>query len=246
MSTQLPVTIDRSSPVPLYHQLAGQLSAAIENGLLQPGDAFENELSLADRLDLSRPTVRRAIAELVQRGLLVRRRGVGTTVASKAIHRKAELTSLYEDLVRSGREPSTEVLQFDAHTTDIRAAEKLGLPYDTPLIFVERLRTTDGVPMAVLRNWLPVSIPGLSREILAARGLYNVLRDMGIRPAVGHQMIGARRPTSRERRLLDLKAGDPLLTMSRVAFDAAGKPVEFGDHCYRYDQYYFDMTVHEH
>ncbi|MFZ1285898.1 MAG: GntR family transcriptional regulator, partial [Candidatus Phosphoribacter sp.] len=66
---QLPVLIDRSSPVPLYHQLAEQLTAAIEDSALQPGDPFENELALADRLDLSRPTVRRAIAELVARGL---------------------------------------------------------------------------------------------------------------------------------------------------------------------------------
>ena len=88
---QIPVTIDRSSPVPLYHQLYEQLSAAIETGRLKPGDAFENELALADRLQLSRPTVRRAIAELVSRGLLVRRRGVGTTVASQVIHRRDEL-----------------------------------------------------------------------------------------------------------------------------------------------------------
>ena len=67
--TTIPVIIDRSSPVPLYHQLAEQLTAVIEDGTLKPGDAFENELALADRLDLSRPTVRRAIAELVGRGL---------------------------------------------------------------------------------------------------------------------------------------------------------------------------------
>ena len=85
--------IDRTSPVPLYHQLAQQLTAAIEGGALKPGDAFENELSLAERLDLSRPTVRRAIGEMVARGLLVRRRGIGTTVANEVIHRRDELTS---------------------------------------------------------------------------------------------------------------------------------------------------------
>ena len=240
------MVIDRSSPVPLYHQLAEQLAAAINGGSLQSGDAFENELSLADRLGLSRPTVRRAIAELVSSGLLVRRRGVGTTVANKAIHRKAELTSLYEDLVQSGRKPVTEVLSFSPSAVDIRAAETLGLPYDAPLIFIERLRSTDGVPMAILRNWMPASIQGLSAEVLAKRGLYDVLRESGVRPAVAHQMIGARRPTARERHLLDLKPGDPLLTMSRAAFDSSGNPVEFGDHCYRYDQYFFDITVHEH
>jgi GntR family transcriptional regulator len=231
--------------MPLYHQLAEQLASAINTGQLQPGDPFENELSLADRLGLSRPTVRRAIAELVDLGLLVRRRGVGTTVANRAIHRQAELTSLHDDLLKSGRTPLTQVLEFVPATTDVRAAEALGLPYDTPLIFVERLRRADDSPISVMRNWLPATCPGLSAEVLTKSGLYEVLRGYGIRPAVAHQMIGARRPSARERRLLQLKPGDPLLTMSRVAFDATGNPVEFGDHCYRYDQYYFDFTVHE-
>ena len=138
----IPVVIDRTSPVPLYHQLAEQLTAAIEDGRLQPGDPFENELALAERLDLSRPTVRRAIAELVGRGLLVRRRGVGTTVASQVIHRRDELTSLYDDMVRRGQEPRTEVLAFSRRRRR-RAAKALGLPADTPLLSVERLRTGD-------------------------------------------------------------------------------------------------------
>jgi GntR family transcriptional regulator len=231
--------------VPLYHQLAEQLSDAIESGELQPGDPFENELSLAKRLDLSRPTIRRAIAELVNRGLLVRRRGVGTTVASKAIHRKAELTSLYEDLAASGRKPLTTVITYQTEVTDANAAEKMGLPFDSPLIFVERLRSTQDIPMALMRNWLPYPESVLPKDLLIERGMYDLLREGGIRPAVGHQIIGARRPSGRERQLLDLKPGDPLLTMSRVAFDAAGRPVEFGDHCYRWDQYFFDITVYE-
>lgn len=113
---QIPVMIDRASPVPLYHQLAEQLTAAVEDGTLQPGDPFENELALADRLDLSRPTVRRAIAELVSRGLLVRRRGVGTAVASEVIHRRDELTSLFEDMERKGKRPITRVLDIDRHS----------------------------------------------------------------------------------------------------------------------------------
>ncbi len=91
MANPVDVRIDRETPVPLYHQLAEQLSAAIANGQLQPGDAFENEVAMADRLGLSRPTVRRAIQELVGQGLLLRRRGLGTTVAGRQIHRRAEL-----------------------------------------------------------------------------------------------------------------------------------------------------------
>ncbi|MFQ6171047.1 GntR family transcriptional regulator [Oryzobacter sp. R7] len=243
---QIPVVIDRGSPVPLYHQLAEQLTAAVENGTLRPGDPFENELALADRLDLSRPTVRRAIAELVARGLLVRRRGVGTTVASQVIHRRDELTSLYDDMVRKGQQPRTEVLSFDSGVTDAAAAEALGLPPDTPLVSVERLRSVGKVPTALMHNWLPPQFADLTAADLEDGSLYGLLRARGVRPVIAHQSIGARRPVARERRLLGLGAGDPLLTMSRRAYAADGSAVEYGDHCYRYDQYTFDVTVHEH
>lgn len=240
------VSIDRTSPVPLYHQLAEQLTAAIESGQLGPGDAFENELALADRLALSRPTVRRAIAELVARGLLVRRRGVGTTVASQVIHRRDELTSLYDDMVRRGQQPTTRVLGFRSAATNAGAAAALGLLPETPLVSIERLRLAGDVPTAVMHNWLPPRFADVTAEEVASGSLYAALRDRGVRPVIAHQTIGARRPTAGERKLLGLKPGDPLLTMTRRAYDADGAAVEFGDHCYRYDQYAFDVTVHDH
>ncbi len=244
MAIKIPVSIDRTSPVPLYHQLAEQLAAAIDTGVLKPGDAFENELSLAERLDLSRPTVRRAIIELVTRGLLVRRRGVGTTVAQEVIHRRDELTSLYDDLASRGHTPLTEVLQFIPEFVDQRVAKALGLEPDEPLVYLERLRSVEEGPMAVLRNWLPPGLGDLDTTAIADRGLYAVLRDRGIVPAVGHQIIGARPAVREERRLLGLDRNDPVLTMSRRAYDASGQPVEYGDHCYRYDRYKFDLTVY--
>ena len=178
--------IDRASPVPLYHQLAEQLTAAIEDGTLAPGDPFENELALAERLDLSRPTVRRAIAELVNRGLLVRRRGVGTAVASEVIHRRDELTSLFEDMQRKGRKPITRVLDLDRHTVNPRAAAALNLPPDTPLFYVERLRLAGDIPTALMHNWLPPQFNDISSEDLAGGSLYAVLLTRGVRPVVAH------------------------------------------------------------
>ena len=244
MAQQIQVSIDRNSPVPLYHQLAEQLAAAVDDGVLKPGDAFENELSLADRLELSRPTVRRAIVELVTRGLLVRRRGIGTTVANEVIHRRNELTSLYDDLRRGGREPLTEVLDFNTTIVDARAAQVLGLDPETKLVYLERLRSVQEGPMAILRNWLAPSWADLPLEDLTSQGLYNVLRRRGAIAAVAHQTIGARRAEPDERKLLQLDKNDPVLTMTRRAYDSAGNPVEFGDHCYRYDRYVFDITVY--
>ncbi len=244
MAQQLPVQIDRNSPVPLYHQLAEQLAEAIDTGVLKPGDAFENELSMAERLNLSRPTVRRAIIELVSRGLLVRRRGIGTTVANEVVHRRYGLPSLYDDLKRSGKNPRSEVLQFTTNYTDPHVAEMLGLAPKTPLVYVERLRATDEGPVAVLRNWLSPDWADLEIEELATYGLYTLIRARNIVPAVGYQHIAARHPNEVEQQLLKLQPTDPVLTMSRRAYDPSGQAVEYGDHCYRWDRYAIDITAY--
>ncbi|GAA4574890.1 myo-inositol degradation transcriptional regulator [Planotetraspora kaengkrachanensis] len=238
------VSIDRSSPVPLYHQLAEQLSTAIASGTLQPGDPFENEIALAERLNLSRPTVRRAIQELVNQGLLLRRRGLGTTVANRKVHRRAELTSLYDDLKRDGGRPATTVLRHEI-VRDERVATALDLPADAELLAIVRLRLSDERPLAILHNWLPPVFNDIAREDLEGAGLYAVMRDRGVRPVVAHQTIGARTPTAAERRHLGLKPSEPVLTMTRVAFDAVGNAVEYGDHCYRAQDYSIEVMVDE-
>ncbi len=84
----LQLSVDRSSPVPLYFQLSQQLETAIETGKLAPGSLLGNEIELAGRLGLSRPTVRQAIQSLVDKGLLVRRRGIGTQVVHSQVKRR--------------------------------------------------------------------------------------------------------------------------------------------------------------
>ena len=129
----LSVELDRSSPVPLYFQVAQVFEKAILDGQLKPGDRFENELALASRLSLSRPTTRRAIQELVDKGLLVRKRGVGTQVVQTPVHRPVELTSLFDDLVRAGQEPSTTVLAYGIDPAPADIAGHLNLPAGTDI-----------------------------------------------------------------------------------------------------------------
>jgi GntR family transcriptional regulator len=241
---QIQVCVDRQSPVPLYYQLAEQLARAIRDGILKPGDPFENEVALAERLGMSRPTVRRSIAELVSQGLLVRRRGVGTAVAHAAVHRRGELTSLHDDLRTAGRVPGTRVLRLEYGATDRRAAGVLELDARTPLVYLERLRLVDGKPFALLRNWLPPAAGDLSARDLESRGLYDLLRDRGIVPAVAHQSVGSRPAVPDEQVLLGLGRAASVLTMTRRAYNSAGHPVEFGDHSYRPDGYQIDVTVY--
>jgi GntR family transcriptional regulator len=242
MVQQVRISIDRSSPVPLYHQLAEQLSAAITDGRLQPGDPFENEIALSERLLLSRPTVRRAIQEMVDQGLLVRRRGLGTTVANRKVHRRAELTSLYDDLEREGRAPRTVVLEHEIGENEA-AASALDLEPHAMLLSVVRLRYAGDLPLALMRNWLPPAYSDITREELEQTGLYAALRARGVKPVVARQTFGARMPTAAERRHFHMRGTQPLLTMSRTAFDAQGSAVEYGEHCYPAQDYSIDIMV---
>ena len=117
--------IDRSSPVPLYFQIANRIEQAIADGALPPGSRLENEIAIGMALKLSRPTIRRALEELVRKGLLVRRRGIGTQVVQRPVRRKLELTSLYDDLSRGGQHPATRVLSHGVIAADAQMAERL-------------------------------------------------------------------------------------------------------------------------
>ncbi|MDO8106618.1 GntR family transcriptional regulator [Isoptericola sp. b441] len=242
MPQPLRVELDRSSPVPLYHQVAQAIQAAIDDGRLPSGALLENEVSLAARLGISRPTARQALRELVDKGRLVRRRGAGTRVAPAAIRRPADLTSLFDDLNRAGRSPSTTVLEHRTVPASPEVAEALDLAEGAAVVATRRLRLADGEPLAVLGNFLPVSIAP-DRVELESDGLYACLRTRGVMPRVANRRIGARSATAAEARLLGEPARAALLTVEGTAFDETGTPVEFGRHVYRASRYTFDATL---
>lgn len=235
--------IDRSSPVPLYFQIASRLEKAIIDGDLPPGARLENEIALGDRLNLSRPTIRRALQELVSKGLLVRRRGIGTQVVQGPVTRKVELTSLYEDLARGGQHPETQLLTHEVVEADETVADRLAVPGGAPVLHLRRVRLSDGVPLAVLENFLPEEFIDLSKGELQSRGLYQLIRSRGTLIRLAQQRIGARAATTEESHLLEIKSHGPVLTMDRTAYDISGKAVEFGHHCYRPDLYAFEITL---
>ena len=242
MSQPLRIDLDRSSPVPLYHQVATAIDGAIENGRLQPGEFLENEVALANRLGISRPTARQALQDLVDRGRLVRKRGVGTQVAPARIHRPVELTSLFGDLLKDGRKPTTQLLAWEVVPANQDVAAALEVPEGTDVVHIRRLRLADDEPLAVMSNYVPVDIAPTADEMTSG-GFYDSLRAHGAVPKVARQRIGARTATTAEAKMLDESPRAALLTMERTAYDDAGKAVEFGQHIYRASRYMFDTTL---
>ncbi len=243
MTTRPRISLDRSSPVPLYFQIAEQLERAISDGQLAPGDKMDNEIALAAELGLSRPTMRQAIQVLVDKGLLVRKRGVGTQVVQNRIRRSVELTSLHDDLDRAGKHPRTTVLRLELGEAGPEARDHLGLA-DGDLVWdLERLRYAGDEPLALLHNTVPRSVADLGAVDLDRTGLYEVLRARGVHMRVANQEIGARRARPWEAQLLREPEDAPLLTMQRTAYDDGGRAVEYGTHVYRPDLYSFQLTL---
>lgn len=239
----LAVDLDRSSPVPLYFQVAQELERRILDNEMPAGTKLENELVMADRLGLSRPTLRRAIEYLVDRGMLVRKRGVGTQVVRPRVRRPVELSSLYDDLHRAGEQPRTEVLRLAVEAPPGPAAAQLEMAPGSEVYVVERLRYARGEPLALMCNYLPPDLVRLDEERLSQEGLYQLLRTAGVRLKVASQSIGARSATAAEARTLGETKGAPLLSMDRTVYDDVGRVVEVGSHIYRANRYSFELTL---
>jgi DNA-binding GntR family transcriptional regulator len=238
-----PVEVDRTSPVPLYYQVATRLQELIEKGEIGVGARIENEVDLAERLGVSRPTTRRAIQYLVERGMLVRKRGVGTQVVHPKVRRPVELSSLYDDLVNADRAPRTEVLDLRVVAASEEIAKALEITPGTTVTWFERLRYAGGEPLALMHNAIPADLLPLTAGDLAEYGLYELLRRAGFVPRIATQVIGARSATASEARMLDEKRGASLLTMTRTAWDASGRALEYGSHLYRASRYSFEVSL---
>ena len=240
---ELMMQLDRASVVPLYQQLAEEIRTAIRGGLLRRGSQLSNEIGLAKQFGVSRPTTRRAIQELVDQGLLVRKRGVGTQVVHDHISRPLQLSSLFDDLALNDKAPETTILTNEVTPAPVEVAAKLLLPSNQPVLHLRRLRMTSGEPLAILENFLPARLADIGGTDLASIGLYQAMRDAGVRMRVANQRVGARDGSVDECRLLSEPESSPVMTMERLTHEDSGRPVEWGRHVYRASRYEFCMTL---
>lgn len=235
--------MDRTSPIPLWFQVASYLEEAIVSGAIAQGTRLDNEILLAERLDVSRPTMRRAMGQLVSRGLVARRRGIGTRVIQPKVRRPLELTSLFDDLSAAGQQPTTTLLRFETVEASEEVAERLHLGEGTEVFWIERVRFAREQPIARMTNYLPIDVVTFGAEALEGDGLYDLLRRSGVRLHSAAQTLGARNATAPEARQLGEPRGAALLTMERVTTDDQGNIVEYASHLYAASRYSFEIHL---
>jgi len=235
--------VDRTSPIPLWFQVAQHFEQSIAAGTLPQGTLLDNEILLAEQLGISRPTMRRAMEQLVDQGLIVRRRGIGTRVVQPKVRRPLELTSLHDDLASTGQQPTTTVLRFETLGAGPEVAARLRLEPGDPVVLVERLRNALDQPIARMTNWLPSDVVTFDEDALASTGLYDLLRRTGVHLHSATQTVGARTATAAEARELGEPRGAALLTMERETLDDHGTVVEFASHLYAASRYSFEINL---
>ncbi|WP_218566409.1 GntR family transcriptional regulator [Vallicoccus soli] len=229
-------------PVPKHEQLRLLLLRECTERL-RPGDALPSERQLCEEHGVSRITVREAVGQLVAEGVLVRVRGKGTFVAERRVQSRLHLASFTQDMRRRGHEPRTAVLGLSevAPPGHVRAA--LRLRRQDSAVWVRRLRTADGEPMALEDSWyVPALVPGLTRED-AEGSLYALFADRyGLVIDSAEQTVTAVTAGPDDAPLLGVPLGAPLLLFDRVSC-AAGRPVEVTSSWYRADRYSVSMSL---
>ena len=229
--------LDEASTLPLYQQLQRKLRLAIENRVLGADDALPPERDLAEELNVSRITVRKAIDGLVEEGLLIRKQGSGTFVTNRVEKNFAKLTSFSEDMRARGRKPRSVWLDRAAGAVTPGESLTLRSSPGTPVYRFSRIRYADDAPMAleyatVLAGCLP-SVESVETS------LYEALERTGNRPVRALQRLRAVLLTAEQAQLLKAQEKDAGLLVERVGFLKDGRAVEFSQSFYRGDIYDF-------
>ena len=228
-----------------YQHVREELEAEIERGRRPVGSRLPPERALAEHFGVSRVTLRRALGELAEAGI-IGRSGAGWVVASPAIGEPPNALMSFSEMAASrGLVPGARVLERRTRPATIDEAEALGLAPGAPLFELERLRSLDGVPILIDRTRIPLSLaPGLDGVDLQGRSLYEVLeQQFGMRPTRARFALEAIAADERRAELLGLEPGQPLLRCLQQTEDEAGRQMELCEMVYRGDRYRFRATL---
>jgi GntR family transcriptional regulator len=225
---------------PRYEQLYRYLAAAIADGTFAADTQLPPERELAEIAMVSRVTVRKAVAQLVEENVLEQRRGAGTFVKSprsRMDHSLSTLTSFTEYMRQRGRQPTSQILNRGLFQPIPMEQQALGITAPDRVARIERLRSADGVAMAIEWSSLPADI--LPDPDIVQNSLYDVLRAGGRAPTRAVQRISAVMIKASEARLLDLPMGSAVLRIERTGYLPSGRPIEYTRGLYRSDIYDF-------
>ena len=226
--------------LPLYSQIEESLLRRITSGALSQGEALPSEQELARLYGVSRMTARQALQQLKQKGYLITVRRKGTFVTTPKIEKTlARLQGFSQEMLRSGKRPSSIVLEHAQLLPPLEIRERLQLEAGDRVYKLRRLRLADKMPIAVEVSYLPTrDVPGIESINFATKSLYSVLQHRyGLSVGWSEDTIEASKATSEEGRLLHVPRGFSILSIARRVMSLEGRPIEACCSRYRSDRY---------
>lgn len=238
------LSVDRSSPLPLHHQLKQRLLEKIESGEWKPNDLIPSEQELQDQFGLSRTTVRQALSDLTHEGLLVRERGRGTFVTPpKMTHSPDAHKGLTEFMLDQGITPGWKVLEKGFITADKETAVSLNLPAKSRVYRLRRLRLADEKPIGVHTAYLPEAVAAQINEaaLLEGGSLQYISHLPQMMTSRARRTIEAVPASDADASLLQIPPGSPILQITRVVRSSSGEPLEYLQARYRGDRFKYQI-----
>ena len=231
--------IDKSSPIPVYFQLKNDLVKKIAQGLWKPGECIASERELCEIYGVSRMTIRQAIGELVQEGVLTRLKGKGTFVCEQTV-KQQDMMSFTEMIKQTGRELKTEVINFDVIDTpdDMQDIFMLDKVYK-----IERRRIVDGECIAVETVFIPVDYCGHINEEMLKGSLYKILENFGYSISNSTSSIVAADITDEVKEKFNTKENFPVLKMIGKTFANKNKLLFIEEALYRSDKFTLQVSI---
>jgi GntR family transcriptional regulator len=225
--------------VPSYIRLEHSLRESITSGRLKPGDPVPPESQLCQQFNISRNTVRQALARLVFEGLIQRERGRGSLVAEPRFQHTNIFPSFEEEMQAKGSTTAVRLLEQRVEPAEGKVAQSLGLPLGAPVFVLERQRIVDGQVVGYEIRYLPERIGrALTEEEIRHRPLVPAVRRILGRL---HTRLDLRVTASvvrkREAKILDTKVGTPVLVRENTWYLEPEGPIQYGKSIFRGDRY---------
>ena len=223
----------------LYKQLSRSLNSAIQEGVLKPGDSLMPERDLASNLKMSRITVRKAIDQLVEIGMLIKRQGAGTIVSENVdlvlLKNLSSLNSFTADMKKRGLESYSRIILREEGRASAKEALILNLNEDDYVHRLNRVRYLVNEPLLYEIAVIPASIISITSAI--DNSLYELLESKQMNPVTAKQNIHAIIADDNLADKLEVNPGTAILFVERRGKDAKGRVVEYTQSYYRGDRY---------
>jgi GntR family transcriptional regulator len=239
-----PVTLEDA--LPLYARVCRVIADQISSGALRPRDRLPAERALCEKLEVSRVTVRRALQELVNEGLIEPAPGRGYHVASPAVSEPPNALLSFTSMgAERGLVASSRVLTSEVRPASIDEAESLRIAPGGAVFELIRVRCLDDIPIALSRSRIShARVPGIEEIDFTTGSLYDMLETRWrIEPTRAEYAIEAVSANEREAKALELDVGSPILLARERMYDQHGAPTDLAEISYRGDRYRFETTL---